>query len=268
MTFPETERVRYSKSPLAAVVCHFHFPAIARIVEEPPTSFQECVHKPFTNYAEQFGAGMPVFSPKIREAMMKVIEEHSGLRRATTSHEFTSLDDVWRISLTQTSLTITCQEYPMWEDFKQHVNIAFQALLSVYAPNHFVRLGLRYQDVVHRSFLDIADVPWSELLQPYITGELSSSVAESRVEKKLSEVLIQLDEHNARVSVHHGLAESEESSESGYIIDSDFYTEQQTEISDANTILDAFNKEARRFFRWCITDRLHEAMQPQRVGQD
>lgn len=268
MTFPETERVRYSKSPLASVVCHFHFPAILAIAGEQPTSFQERIREPFAKYTSRFGVGLPDVPVEARATLMKMIEANPDLRRATTAHEFTSEDGVWQISLTQTSLTVTCQKYQSWEDFKQHVVSALQALRDVYAPDAFLRVGLRYQDVVHRSYLGIGDMPWSELLQPYISGELSSGIAESSVEKKLSEALIQLDAHDAKVSVHHGLAGIEGSSETGYIIDSDFYTEQRMETTDADTILDAFNREARRFFRWCITDRLHGAMEPQRVGED
>jgi len=268
MTFPETERVIYSKSPLAAVVCHVHFPAIARIVEEAPTSFRERVHVPFATYGQRIGVGLSSVPTDAHEMMMKVIESRPELRMATMAHEFASEDEVWQISLTRSSLTFTCQKYRRWEDFKQHLDIALKALLEVYSPDNFVRIGLRYKDVVHRSYLGITDTPWAELLQPYIAGELSSALAERSVEKKLSEALIALDTQHAKVSVHHGLAEVEGSLETGYIIDSDFYTERPMETADAITILESFNKDARRFFRWCITDRLHRALEPQRVGQD
>ena len=59
-----------------------------------------------------------------------------------------------------------------------------------------------------------------------------------------------------------GLAQSSESDEVGYVIESNFYTEERTEIDSAKRTLDFFNEQAGNLFRWSITDTLHKALAP------
>ena len=48
-----------------------------------------------------------------------------------------------------------------------------------------------------------------------------------------------------------------------YMIDADFYNAGKVPVEGAIEKLDYFNKHASRLLRWCITDRLHQAMEPQ-----
>jgi uncharacterized protein (TIGR04255 family) len=71
----------------------------------------------------------------------------------------------------------------------------------------------------------------------------------------------------AEATIRHGLAMTE-SGETGYVIDADFYSNDK-HSNDESTVfrrLGAFNQDAGRLFRWCISDRLHNAMQPQTVS--
>jgi uncharacterized protein (TIGR04255 family) len=81
---------------------------------------------------------------------------------------------------------------------------------------------------------------------------------------------LRLDEPSAaKVRLHHGFAKYKDKSETCYLIDADFFTESRTEsrnVSDAEPVLDSFNREAGRLFRWCISDRLKAAMDPQIVA--
>ncbi len=63
----------------------------------------------------------------------------------------------------------------------------------------------------------------------------------------------------------HGLAQNQESKEIGYLIDGDYYTQEETEpnINATLAILDNFNTYAGQVFRWAITERLHDAMEPE-----
>jgi hypothetical protein len=46
------------------------------------------------------------------------------------------------------------------------------------------------------------------------------------------------------------------------VTDADYSTTQKTENDDVIKVLDRFNGHSRRVWRWCIKDRLHEAMGP------
>ena len=88
------------------------------------------------------------------------------------------------------------------------------------------------------------------------------------VQAAVSNFLIDLSEDAARVQAVAGLAVDGQNNETVFVIDADFYTEQQTEPSDVFQRLNTLNRYARHFFHWCITDRLHQALHPDAVAPD
>jgi uncharacterized protein (TIGR04255 family) len=76
---------------------------------------------------------------------------------------------------------------------------------------------------------------------------------------------MRLDESQGHVFFTHGITQDAGTQDWCYVIDSDFSIEEQTDVNDAVHRLDQLNVEARRFFRWCIQPRLHDAMQPEPV---
>ena len=63
----------------------------------------------------------------------------------------------------------------------------------------------------------------------------------------------------------HGLGADNKTGEQVYLIDFDFFSETHLEIADVLIRLDEFNHYARRFFHWCVTDKLRQALGPQQV---
>ena len=137
----------------------------------------------------------------------------------------------------------------------------FQALIDIYSPMHFSRIGLRYIDVIDKNALSLSGVPWAELIKPPLSGLLDSSVSqgvmlyESRSDIKLAD-----DAGLVRVRVK--FSQEQEDVEGSLTIDSDFFITSDVATDDALRHLDYFNKRAYRLFRWAITDRLHQAMGP------
>ena len=98
------------------------------------------------------------------------------LRTANTkNHEFSSEDGQWKINLTRTFIALSTGNYKVWEDFKKKLEIPLTALIHVYSPSYFSRIGLRYKNVIQRSTLDLAGVSWTKLLRPQILGVLVDS---------------------------------------------------------------------------------------------
>jgi uncharacterized protein (TIGR04255 family) len=139
-------------------------------------------------------------------------------------------------------------------------------LINHYSPSFFVRIGLRYRDVIRRSALNLGDIHWSQLLKPHILGELASPDVESEIHQASRETLIAINGSNAKVHLRHGLARMVDSNEEVYLIDSDFYDENRTEVKDVFSRLDNLHQEAGHLFRWCITDTLHKALQPETIA--
>jgi uncharacterized protein (TIGR04255 family) len=163
---------------------------------------------------------------------------------------------------------LSTQAYIRWEGFRDdHLKEAFKRLIEIYSPAFFQRIGLRYRNVIIRSKLGLDDVPWYELLQPHIAGEMGDENISKEILEAKRHLVINLGVEVGKVRVQHFLATvtQESAKEQCYVVDADYYYDAKTEPDDAITRLNSLNKYAGRLFRWCIRDRLYEAMGPQAV---
>ncbi len=67
------------------------------------------------------------------------------------------------------------------------------------------------------------------------------------------------------VTVRSGIAETVDTKEECFLIDSDFFIDERIKINDIDGILGYFNRQSGRLFKWAIEDRLHDAMEPRIV---
>jgi uncharacterized protein (TIGR04255 family) len=259
MAFPDAPRVIYGKTPSEEVISQVRFPAILKIESEPPAAFQERIRADYPFYKSR-----PAL--KLAEGMPAEVANLLGPLGGQTAHHFTSRDEKWTVALTREFLALTCHPYDRWESFQDHLNGPLAALEGIYAPGFFTRIGLRYRDVIRRSTLGLENVSWADLLQPWVAGAFASPDVAADVEHSARELLVRLPCERSHVRVHHGTTVDEATKETCYIFDADFFNDQQTEPAHALECLNFLNRQARLFFRWCIQDRLHEAMGPQPVS--
>jgi uncharacterized protein (TIGR04255 family) len=261
MPFPEVKRVLYRKSPLEQVVAQVRFPPILRIDAEIPAEFQEKVRKYFPNFSEtsewnfEFTQGPGEFPPEL----LRQVLQSAGNK----NYEFSSEEGQWKINLTRTFVALTTKKYSRWEEFKEKLKIPLGAVTAIYSPNHFSRVGLRYIDVIRRSSLNLEGVEWNELLKSYVSGILAAPEVGNYVRNFESKYEIKLSDEESAVRIITKLVKAKDNSEICYTIDSDFSNSQKTEIASALERLDYFNARASRLIQWCITERLHNAMEPQ-----
>jgi uncharacterized protein (TIGR04255 family) len=258
MLFPESPRVIYNKNPLVEVICQLRFPRILRIDTDLPTAFQEEIRAAFPNFTQSAAIDLGKLPPDLA----RIVGLEKALGSGQQSYEFSSADGTWKVTLTSQFLALVTTKYRRWEEFKERLGLPLQALARTYGPTFFSRLGLRYQDVIKRSELGLSDVAWSELLQPHILAELSKPGIEAAAVEVARNLLLQIGDQGDKVRVQHGFAKTGQDPEKCYLIDCDFFVEQQTEPNNATAVLDRLNRESGRLFRWCIESRLHEAMEP------
>lgn len=258
MLFPEVDRVVYDKNPLVEVICQLKFPRILRIDTELPAAFQEEIRPAFPNFRQSAALDLSNLPPDLA----RLVGLDRALGAGQQSYEFSSADGGWKITLTSQFLALVTTDYRRWEQFKERLVLPLEALKKTYAPPFFSRLGLRYQDVIKRSSLALDDVPWRDLLQERILGELATPEIEAATAEVARNLLLQLGVDGYKVRVQHGFAKTGQDPENCYLIDCDFFVELQTEPTHATAALDRLNKESGRLFRWCIKPRLHEAMGP------
>ena len=259
MKFPESQRVTYSRNPLLEVICQLRFPKILRIETEVPVGFQEAIRAEYPTLNTSRAIELPFLSNSQTSSPPIVMGQ--GL-----TYEFLDKEGKWKLVLSSDFIALSTMSYEKWEDFKSRLSTAVDLLVKHYSPSHFTRVGLRYQDLIIRSELELLQHPWRSLLQPPILGVfMADNLPEQDFIEALSVFACRLDYADAVLRVRYGLARKDESEELGYLIDADFYTENITEINDATHALDRFNREAGNFFRWCITEELQQALQPKPV---
>lgn len=257
MPFPESRRVIYERNPLEEVVCQLKFPPILRIDSEPPAAFQETLRDAYPLLTESAATPLEI-PPAIAKMIAAELPGFTGNR----VYQFASRDDTWKVSLTRDFLAVSTREYKRWEGFRGRMAEALGALITQYKPAFFSRIGLRYRDVVRPTLLGLATINWSDLLEPHILGELSSKEVGPAIRLAARDVLVDLGQQGRQVRIRHGLGKVSSTDEACYVIDSDFYSEERTEVADVYEFLDFFNHYAGRLFRWCITRRLHELLGP------
>lgn len=262
MIFPDTPRVIYKNNPLVEVLCQLRFPSILLIDSQPPAAFQEKIRQDYPLFNEnqitEFKLDIP---PEVVELSKGAVP--STFRTGKAAYDFISQDQQWKVGLTRDFLALSTVQYERWEGFKNHLQGPLDAFIEAYSPTFFSRIGLRYRDVIQRSRFNLENVPWKELLEPHIAGELNTEAA-SAISGVVKQIQLKLPDNGGDILIQHGLIQLQ-NEETGYIIDSDFSISDQTEVGDALEKLDTFNQESRRLFRWCITDPLHNAMAPQPI---
>jgi len=258
--FPAAPRVFYRKAPLVQVTSQLRFPPILKIGRDAPVEFQEKVRSglPLLERPMSFPL-TPQLPPQIAEAMMA----QTGIMGWRFSNE--ARDTI--VALSQDALTLTTTKYHSWGEFVARLNPALLAFSEIYSPAFYGQVSLRYQDFIIRESVGLASVPWSRLLRPEILGEAANPNFEDRVEA-LSRVIKLRLPGNTLLSLQHGLGKKADTGESGYLIDLDFATTNKIEVNDVRAALTGLHQYVWRAFRWCISETLHDALEPAQPEAD
>ena len=256
MQLPETERVIYKRNPLVEVVSQFQFPQILRIVNQDPVEFQDAIR-----------ADYPILEITSGVLVVDVVGERSpDAQRLDTVYHFKSEDLQWQASLSRNFVALTTKDYKRYEDFKQRFEKVVQAFEAIYKPAFYSRIGLRYQDLIIRSALNLQGDAWSDLIPAYIAPELHLPKIADAVIASTKTLVMKIGA--GQVAFRHGLVEARDTEQSpiepAYLLDADFFSEERIAVgSHVWERLDEYNQSARKLFRWSITDRLHLAMEPE-----
>lgn len=261
MPFPDVPRVIYEINPLDEVICQLRFPPVLKIDTEVPAGFQEEIREDYPFYESKSPLRLPTGLPPNLSPTIVADLLLGGQR----SHDFASQDRAWSLHLRRELLALTCRNYERWEIFREQLACPLEALQRQYSPPFFTRIDLRYRDVIRRSQLQLTETPWSELFQPWISSVLGRPETKEHVQNVQTMFVLNLADEKYQAQVGYGLARDVQTNEIIFLIDADFYSEQQTEPSYVFDRLNTLNRYAGRFFRWCITDRLHDAMRPRPV---
>lgn len=260
--FSTENRCLYNASPLAEVICQLRFPEILSIGTTVPAQFQDAIRSEFPQFARR--KEMP--APKLTGAPGNFNVENQP---AVINYQFSSADGIWRVNLTTKFISLSCSKYTCWEDFAKRLDKPLAAFIKIYKPAYFERVGLRYLNFVSRRDLGLEGVPFSELFTPCYLGPLAdedvSEVASTRCSVD-AELGIR---GGCRVKLHAGPGmvkrNGQADNEPKFIFDMDLFMPGQVPVNLSAGALQTLHGQSFSIFRGAITQRLHDAMEPQTI---
>lgn len=255
--FSEYQRQILPSNQLAEVICQLHFPKIESIAQVPPPAFREAIRSVFPLYIIK--QGVPSVS-----LFAKGAGPIGSSQEGQITHQFSSSDGTWRVSLCATSVSLVCRHYTRWEDFAHHLDHLLAAFIRTCCPSHFQRIGLRYLNFISRKCLNLEGVPYRELIHPEYLGPLAfPHLQEQHINRCSIDVDLALAQ-NCRAKIHAGPGvvrhKGAPDKEVRFIFDQDLYQTGNIPISHVAASLDTLHTNAYTLFRSAITDRLLQAM--------
>lgn len=260
--FSQKERCIYKANQLGEVICQLRFPEILAIAAQPPVDFQEAIRASYPQYSSRMEAP----APKITGIPGHLSVENQP---KTINHQFMSADGVWRINLTSKFIALACTRYTQWEEFAARLDAPLAAFIQIYKPAYFERVGLRYINFISRKALDLDATPFSELLAPCYLGLLAEEdVQESATTRCSVDTEMQI-RGGCRVKIHAGPGmikrNGQNDPEIKFIFDQDLYMPGNLPVNLSAGALQTLHSQAFSIFRGAITQKLHEALDPEAI---
>lgn len=263
-------RVVYRHNPIVEVVCQARFIRMTELTN-PEGLLSDLASLGYSVNA----VGSPI-NIQIRVTGTVVANaEPAPVSQPLKNYAFASVDGVWTIAFNAESITLMCRkDYPGWNAFLPR----FIELTNVYRKwfqgAKTIRLGLRYKDIIDREALNLAGVPWHELVEPFLLGALSVGaladdevITEEHVRSSLTQAAVRLDE--CSLGLNSALMRAAlDPAKTIFLIDADFFKQAELEgdLAATNELLqsnlEVLHDHAGAMFRRGIKERLHDALGP------
>ena len=258
--FAHEKRCRYRSHQLAEVICQLRFPEILAVSTNPPAEFQEAIRSEYPQFVRR--QEMP--APKLTGTPGNLTLQN---QTPVINYQFASADGVWRVNLTSTFISLACSRYTCWEDFAGKLDKPLAAFIRIYKPAYFERVGLRYLNFISRFQLGLEGVPFSQLIAPCYLGPLAEEDVSEASASRCSVDAEMAIRGGCRVKLHAGPGlvkrGGQEDKEIKFIFDQDLYMPGQLQLNLVAGALQTLHSQADSIFRGALTDKLHEAMEPE-----
>lgn len=243
--FSQESHCIYRKNQLAEVICQLRFPQILSIETQIPDAFQEAIRDLF-----------PVYSC-LKEGLPG---------KQTNNHQFATADKVWRVNLSDKSISLACRNYDSWESFARMLDRPLAAFIKIYKPAYFERVGLRYVNFISRKALQLDGVPYRDLISPEYLGILNFENVQENTTIRSGVDADTAIRGGCRCKFHAGPGNVrmglQKDPEVKFVLDLDFYMPGKLAVNLSAGALQTLHSQSFSIFRGAITDTLHEAMEP------
>ncbi len=244
-------RVKFEKSSLIEVIFQLRFPTILSIEQSIPSAFQQRIIEKY-----------PFFSQKNEEIKQILPDGTQKTISTNRNYEFLSIDKGTKINLTCSFLAISTRQYSVWEAFYSVITEIVDAFESIYRPPFYVRVGLRYINVITKSKWGLEHRKWNELLTPDVLGVLADNEDASNYQV---EAEYKCKDGLTLTHKHFGLVHVDQQSELSFLIDCDYFKNGITKTTEWRGTSICLHDSSENFILTIITDVLHSAMEPHEI---
>ena len=257
--FSNEIRCIYRKNQLGEVICQLRFPEILSIETQIPAQFQEAIRQQFPRYSVR--QEMP--APKLTGTPGNLTLENQP---RSNNYQFVSADGHWRINLTSKFISLACNHYTDWESFAAMLDKPLAAFIQIYRPAFFERVGLRYLNFISRSALQMPGISFRELIQPQYLGLLADEeVPETSASRCSMDAELAL-RGGCRAKIHAGPGlvkrNGQQDQEVKFVLDLDLFMAGNIPVNLSAGSLQTLHSQAYPIFRGAVTEKLHDAMEP------
>jgi len=141
--------------------------------------------------------------------------------------------------------------------------------IKIYKPAFFERVGLRYLNFISRSALSLEDDSFRELIAPCYLGPLGDTDVQEFQTNRCSIDCDLALKGGCRAKIHAGPGTVKYNGKSDpelkFIFDLDLYMHGNMPVNLSASILQTLHSHAFPIFRGAITERLHDAMEPETI---
>lgn len=231
-----------------------------RISNELPSAFQEKIREEYPQYQTQFGQEVLAVDPREKFSMPPI-------HQLLNAHTFISEKNTSNVTIAHNYFYFSTSTYLNWIDFKERLFKVLRQFEDIYAPQSYIRIGLRYLDLFVRSEYNLTDKKWTELVHPQFLSQLSNEYADDNMFNNVCDVKFKDSSERARiitavVSNPKGQWPNNPNAEKCLLFDTDVYTLDRVSTSDGEVKLDRLHEYASKMFHSIPTPMLKDAMGP------
>ena len=254
MLFSNTKRIVYKNPPLEYVVCQLRFPTIFEISKEDPTGFQEKLRVKFPLYEIQQQTGISIQMGAPGLTTPPIVADPSSLK----NYGFLSLDRKMHVNLANNMIAITTEleTYKSWDNFRELLDNTISYFLEEFKPVIFNRIGLRFLNIFSKKEYGCTNLRWRDIIENSMLGVLADpDVKDDEIEVNNYSTLIPLGSKH-KVVLNAGLGKKTPNdcteSETVYVIDCDYFCDQQTQINDYSEVMETLHGYSTKFIHYFV----------------
>ena len=241
------KRYFYRKNTLADVICQLRYPELPSI-DDGIMGFKEALSQEYQYsmalenvvlYENE--AGAPAVKPKII---------------TVNNYRFETAGQRYIVNLTKEFYALSTSRYSRWEDFLAQLESFKATFEKFYLPGKYVRIGLRYVNVISKKELGIPqETSWEELICPTMLGLYTRQSEVQSMDNNFSFRYDDQNEATVRISTpmgKNGLGDM-------LVIDSDFFR-MLPDKATLKDILEQLHNHSREFIEEAFQEPLRVAM--------